>query len=116
MGKNSHYLSFPNLSKKKKFLVEVEITMKSYSSNFHMLKEDLMYLNLFYSLYYRHFVNPCETEAEKLEEQRRNPNNKPVYLKSDLEMVFLFQISEWTSKFITYRIILTLRDLQSKSD
>jgi len=72
-----------------------------------------MFENLFYSLYYRHFVNPCVTEQDQSEEQRPNPNSKPVYLKSELEMVFLFQISEWTNKFITYRIILTLGDLQS---
>jgi hypothetical protein len=114
LGKNSRFLSSPPLPKKRKFLIEVEITMKSYSSHFHTMKEDLMYKNLFYFLYYRYFVNPSEIEQDRLEDKRLHSTNKSVYFKSHLEMVFLFQISEWTSKFTTYRIILTLRDLQSK--
>lgn len=112
MSKNSRYLTSSTQNIQKKFLIEVEITLKCNSSYYNSLLEDLMCQQLFYSLYSKHLQSSYE-ESLECEETPVPLFSNQNSQKKNLEIVFLFQISEWTSRFVTYRIILTLRDLQS---
>ena len=108
LGKNTRYLWGSSAAPKKKFLVEVEITLKCYSSRFGRQSEDLMFETLFQSLFSRHYAHPDDVGSDEDQSSLRR------YAKRHLEMVFLFQVSEWTSKFVTHRIILTRQDLCSR--
>ena len=99
-----------------KFFIDVELNYKLCPTS-HQLKREKLVLETLFALVLRKYLRFCGKQQSKLFLQEAElflERSDLEAFSENLEITFLFRLSEWINKFNTHKIILSLKDLLSR--